>query len=50
MDPYSSHYIIPNNNRYNPFPHCLLTQLEGMSRYVQLGEDTLLCGLQDDSG
>ena len=25
MDPYSSPYIIPNNNPYNPFPHSRLS-------------------------
>ena len=25
MDPYSSPYIIPNNNPYNPFLHSLLS-------------------------
>ena len=28
MDPYSSPYIIPNNNPYNPFPHSLQSTRE----------------------
>ena len=30
MDPYSSPYMIPNYNPYNPFPHALLSTRESL--------------------
>ena len=46
MDPYSSPYIIPTNNPYNPFPHSLLSTREscsGSSKLKSAGGGDAIC-------
>ena len=47
MDDFSSPYIIPNINPYNPFPHSLLSTRElGLSASRALAWHGLMCNSQ----